>query len=105
MDDTFRHCIACSRDSGTYLTPIRTVSSRQRVQLVRQLDRDISEIIYHVHLHCVYLKWLQLAIAEFVDPWDRSQTKVNHQIQDIIAVDFDAISVMLLAVSTAAGIG
>ena len=49
----------------------------------------------------MYFKWLQLAIAKFVDPRDWSQTKMNHQIQDIVAIDLDAITMVLPAISAA----
>lgn len=46
-------------------------------------------------LHCMNLEGLELAVPESVNPRHGSQAKVNDEIQYIIAIDLDAVSVVL----------
>lgn len=46
-------------------------------------------------LHGMNLERLELAIAKLVDPGDRGKAEVNDEIQHVVAVDLDTISVML----------
>jgi hypothetical protein len=47
------------------------------------------------HLHCLLLERFDCAVAELVDPWNRCKAKVNNQVKDVVAVDLDAVTMVL----------
>lgn len=44
----------------------------------------------------MFLEWLELAIAEAVDPVSGNHSEMDDQVQNVVAVDPDSVTVVLL---------